>query len=42
MMDYNDILIVVVGLLFSSGQKLLDKIIEECLKSKKDCLYVIH
>ena len=42
MIDFSDILIVVVGLLFRSEQILLDRIMEECVKNKKECIYVIH
>ena len=40
--DCSDILIMVVGLLKYSEQKLLNKVMEQCVKQKKDSLYVIH
>ena len=42
MVEYSDILIVVVGLLNHSDQILLNKVMEECLKKNKNNLYVIH
>ena len=42
MIDCSDILIMVVGLLKYSEQKLLNKVMEQCVKQKKDNLYVIH
>ena len=42
MIDCSDILIVVVGFLFHSEQILLDKVMEECVKRKKECIYIIH
>ena len=42
MIDFSDILIVVVGLLNHHDQILLNKVIEECVKKNKKNLYVIH
>jgi len=42
MVDYSDILIMVVGLLNHSDQELLSKVMEECVKKDKKNLYVIH
>jgi hypothetical protein len=42
MIDYSDVLILVVNFLKYSDQLLLGKIIKECLNHKKDSLYVIH
>ena len=42
MIDYSDILIIVVGLLNHSEQILLNKVMEECAKKNKKNLYVIH
>ena len=42
MIDFSDILIVVVGLLNHPDQILLNKVIEECVKKNKKNLYVIH
>ena len=42
MVDYSDILIVVVGLLNHSDQELLNKVMEECVKKDKKNLYVVH
>lgn len=40
--DYSDILIAVAGILKYSEQKMLKNIMEECLKYKKDTLFIIH
>ena len=40
--DYSDIIILVVDILKYSDQLLLDKIIKECIIHKKGSLYVIH
>ena len=42
MVDYIDMLIVVIRDLKYSDQLMLKNVIEECLKYKKDTLYVIH
>ena len=42
MVDYIDILIVVIGILKYPEQLLLKNIMEECLKYKKGTLYVMH
>lgn len=40
--DYSDMIITVVGILKNSEQIMLKNIMEECLKHKKETLYVIH
>ena len=42
MVDYSDLLIVVVGLLNHSDQELLNKVMEECVKKDKKNLYIVH
>ena len=42
MVDYIDMLLVVIGILKYPDQLLLKNIMEECLKYKKDTLYVMH
>jgi len=42
MIEYSDVLIFVLNNMKYSEQLLLEKIIKECIKYKKDSLYVIH
>ena len=41
-LNYSDMIITVIGILKHSDQIMLNKIMEECIKYKKDNLYVIH